>query len=66
MSLHELDDKKVYNHVTLHGDGPQMGLALKTTAQAGVCALEIFREIFPARFELLGISEAILILRREL
>lgn len=50
----------------LHGDGWQLDHALKSVAQAGVCALEIFQGAFAAKFELLGINEKLLNIRRGL
>jgi len=49
-----------------HGDGPQLDLALKRTAQCGVCSLEILQGIFNSSFELLGVNAAILELRKGL
>ena len=49
-----------------HGDGPALDLALVTTGRAGICALQILQNVFPARFELLGVNAAILSLRRGL
>lgn len=40
--------------------------ALKSSAQVGVCALEILQEVFPSRFELLGVRHIILELRKGL
>lgn len=40
--------------------------ALKTCAQSGIASLEILQEVFPERFELLGVRQDILILRRGL
>jgi hypothetical protein len=58
--------RKELQQIYLHGDGLQLDHALKTTAQAGVCALEIFNEVFGPRFELLGIRAELLVLRRGL
>lgn len=49
-----------------HADGPQLDLALKRTAQCGVCSLEILQGIFNSLFELLGANAAILELRKGL
>lgn len=51
-------------NIYLHSDGLQLEMGLKTAAQAGVCALEIFQEIFSARFELLGVRADLLRLRK--
>ena len=52
--------------IMLHGDGVQLDLALKTAAQSGMVSLELLQVPFNARFELLGINEAMLELRRGL
>jgi hypothetical protein len=49
-----------------HGDHPALDLVLKTTAQCGVCSLEILQGVFNALFELLGVNAAILELRKSL
>jgi hypothetical protein len=41
-------------------------LCLKSTAQVGVCSLEIIRNIYPERFDILGISEKISQLKKGL
>src|SRR5215472_11081810 len=46
-----------------HGDGPQLNMALKTTARCGMIALELIETIYSAKFELLGIKAAMLDLR---
>jgi hypothetical protein len=47
-----------------HGDGVQLEMALKTTAQCGMIALEMLETIYGAKFELLGIKAVMLDLRR--
>ncbi|MGN8152714.1 hypothetical protein ACTJK5_10605 [Agrobacterium sp. 22094] len=42
--------------VYLHGDGMQLNLALKTTAQVGICVLRIGRILYPQRFKDLGLD----------
>lgn len=64
LEITKFDDRKSYDSSYLHGDGLALDHVLKTTAQAGVCALEIFKEVFPERFELLGISAKLLELRK--
>lgn len=39
------------------GDDIAFGHALKTTAQVGVCGLDIFRLVFRERYDILGLSE---------
>lgn len=55
LSVIDLGDRKSYNSIYLHGDGLPLVHTLKTTAQTGVCALEILQGAFPERFELLGV-----------
>jgi hypothetical protein len=43
-----------------------MQYGLKTTAQAGICVLQIFQDVFKARFELLGVRAEVLQLRKGL
>jgi hypothetical protein len=46
--------------ILIHGDGVQLDLALKTAAQCGLIALELFETIYGPKFELLGIRAAML------
>ena len=64
--LIEEDERSIFLQIYLHADGPELDLALKTTAQAGVCSLEILQEVFRERFELLGVREKLLELRKNL
>ncbi len=66
LKMTDLGDRKSYDSIYLHGDGLSLEHALKTTAQTGVCALEILQEVFPERFELLGVRAALLGLRKGL
>ena len=43
----------------LEGDSDQLQLALKTTAQVGVCALSLFRPVYKERFDILGITDSL-------
>jgi hypothetical protein len=52
--------------VLLHGDGPELEMALKTTAQCGMVSLEMLQVIYNAKFELFGINAAMLELRNGL
>jgi hypothetical protein len=45
--------------IYLEGDSIQLRLALKTTAQVGVCSLSLFRSIYKERFDILGVTGAI-------
>jgi hypothetical protein len=49
-----------------HGDGVQLDYALMFVARCGVVCLETLEIAFNAKFSLLGISQAILELRRGL
>ncbi len=49
-----------------HGDGIQLDAALKTVAQCGMISLEMLEIVYGAKFELLGIKEAMLKLRKSL
>lgn len=43
----------------LDGDSVRLRLALKTTAQVGVCSLTLFRSVYKERFDILGVTGAI-------
>lgn len=45
------------------GDSDQLRLALRTTAQVGVCVLGIFRLVYKERFDLVGLTDALDTLR---
>jgi hypothetical protein len=66
MSMVEEPDRPVMLAIFLHGEGPALDMALKTTAQCGVCSLEILQGVFNPLFELLGVNAAILELRKGL
>jgi len=66
LKITDLGDRKLYESIYLHEEGLALDHALKTTAQTGVCALEILKEVFPERFELLGVRAALLELRKGL
>ncbi len=55
-----------WRQIYLHRPGLQLDYALKVTARAGVCALEVLQEAFGPRFELLGVRYKILDLRKGL
>jgi hypothetical protein len=52
--------------IFLHGEGPALDVALKTTAQCAVCSLEILQAVFTAHFELLGVNAAMRALKKHL
>jgi hypothetical protein len=66
MKMTEESDRRVMLAVMQHGDGPELDMALVTTARCAMCALEILQGVFNARFELLGINAAMLVLRKGL
>ena len=48
------DAKITMNYLT--PGGPQLGMALKATAEIGVCTLTLFERVIPERFALLGLD----------
>ena len=50
----------------LHGDSLAIGHSMDTIAKIGLASLCIFRNIFPERFEILGINVSVTKLRQEL
>lgn len=50
----------------LSGDSDSLRLCLKTTAQVGVCSLMIFRIIIKERFDIMGISDDLQTLSKDL
>jgi len=65
IKMTEEPDRREMLAILLHGDGVQLDMALKTTAQCGMIALELLDAIYGAKFELLGIKAAMLDLRRK-
>jgi hypothetical protein len=68
MQMVEETDRRVMLAVFQHGDGPQLDLALMTTARCAMVAFEILQGLgaLDARFELLGINAAMPALRQGL
>jgi hypothetical protein len=64
LTITEETDRRGMLLILQHGDGVQLNMALKTTAQSGMIALELLETIYGAKFELLGIKTAMLDLRR--
>ena len=64
MKMTEEPDRREMLAILQHGDGMQLDMALKTTAQCGMIALEMLETIYGPKFELLGIKAAMLDLRR--
>jgi hypothetical protein len=66
MRMVEETDRRVMLAVLLHGDGPELDVALTTAAQCGMVSLEMMQVIYNAKFEVLGINAAMLELRKGL
>jgi hypothetical protein len=66
MSITKEPERRVMLAKFLHGDGPALNMALRNTAQCGVCSLEILQGVFNALFEVLGVNAAIFELRKGL
>jgi hypothetical protein len=66
MSVSKADSSSNYKLLLLQGDGLPLDHALKSAAQAGVCALEILGNVFSARYELLGVREKLPLLKNGL
>jgi hypothetical protein len=64
MKLEEAPGVRHYQQVYLHGDGVPLLHALKSAAQIGVCSLHVFQHIFKERFQILGIRERLIELRK--
>jgi hypothetical protein len=59
VKLERDEERSLFVQTYLHGDGLPLDHALKTTAQAGICALRISQFMMKAKFELLGIRASI-------
>ncbi len=55
-AIEERDGNVIYSQLLLHGDGPAFDFVLRSTAQVGICVLQIFQFALAARFELLGVK----------
>jgi hypothetical protein len=66
LKMDKTADTVEFQVVYLTGDTPSLRLVLRTCAQVGVCALGIFRLIYRERFDLVGLSETLVTLRRGL
>lgn len=67
MTMTRLDPSSVrVEHVLMHEPGLQFDYGLLSVARAGVCALEILQGVFAPRFELLGVRQRLLDLRKGL
>jgi hypothetical protein len=54
-SIEEADNLKFITKY-MHADPLHYRVAMKQTAQAGVCSLDIFRNVFQQRFDILGLT----------
>jgi bacterioferritin (cytochrome b1) len=59
LSQEEIEDSINFRLDFLVGNTMTLRLALKSTAQVGICSLKIFHNVFPQRFNILGISHDI-------
>lgn len=66
LKIDATDSQTILQQLYLHGDGLPLDHALKSTAQAGLCSLHIFQHIFTTRFNLLGVKDEIIELRKRL
>jgi hypothetical protein len=66
MSVEEQPGQKLYKQMFLHDDDLPMRHALRTTAQVGICALQVLQWAFRERFELLGIRAELEQVRKDL
>ncbi len=60
------DSKLTFDSGYLVGNEPALQLAIKTCAQVGICVLSIFQRIYPQRFDILGLSERLNLLKKGL
>ena len=59
LQLNKRDKHVEFRVVYLEGDSVQLRLALKTTAQVGVCTISLFRPVYKERFDILGVTDVI-------
>jgi hypothetical protein len=59
MQRRETEDSVFFTIAQLNTEREPMILSLKTSVQIGICALKIFKLVFPERFDILGISDEI-------
>jgi hypothetical protein len=56
MQQRDTEDSVFFTLAQLNTEHEPLILSLKTSVQVGICALNIFRLVFPERFDILGIS----------
>jgi hypothetical protein len=66
MKMVKEPDRRVMLAVMLHGDDAALAAALKSVAQCAMVSLEMLQAVYNAKFELLGIHEAMLNFRKVL
>lgn len=60
------ESKTTFQSAYMIGNEPALQLCLKSCAQIGTCTLSIFQLVFPERFDILGISQNLEIMKRGL
>ena len=60
------DSELTFDSGYLIANEPALHLALKSCAQIGICALSIFQRIYPERFDILGLSDQLNLLKKGL
>ena len=64
-NLQDRGTHRYFEQVYLHAEGPQLDLALENVAKAGMWVLHLFRLVYSAKFELLGVSATLDELRKD-
>lgn len=57
LQINENAEKIEFKCIYLDQDSLALQAAIKATAQVGVCALSLFREVYPERFAILGVTD---------
>lgn len=57
LQITESADKIEFKSSYLDQDSPALRVTLKATAQVGVCALSLFRVVYPERFAIVGVTD---------
>jgi len=63
---HVDEDKTRFQSAYLIGKEPALELCLKSCSQIGACSLSIFQMIYKERFDILGLSDALILLKKGL
>jgi len=56
LHIKEGEEQVEFKIVYLEGESDQLALALKTTAQIGVCSISLLRDIYKERYDILGVT----------